>query len=558
MTMVPLYLPGYTTACLVAALPALLYALHRFLLPSPFPNIPYDKDGARSLFGDLPAMLRKGGQAPLDWLITRAYASGAGPLSQVFLVPFGRPVLLLMDFHESSDVMMRRKEWDRSDWSIDFLKGILPKHQINLKTGPEWKAHRRLLQDLMSPSFLYDTAAPNLYRSVEKLVALWQCKADMAQGKPFDAAEDVFFTALDGVIEFGYGEGFSHRSIDPQLSALRDSKTATTTVCQPATRDGQAVVEFQQAPVDDTIMALLHSADAVKEVGQWPWPRLGWWWYWSKPSARRERALRQSLNKHQVELAVQRMQEQKDKSGSFRSAVDCMMTGFIIAGHDTTSTTISWGLKLLADHPEAQSRLREALRDAHASAVQERRAPTHSEISKASVPLLDATIEEILRLGGTTTFLERQCNSDTTLLGHHVPKGTLLIMAQRGPSITAPSQTKNASKSYGSDQAAGGSYQVPNWNEDDVGLFKPERWLTKDDKGDMVYDSQAGPMLSFGAGLRGCFGRRLAYVQLKLLVTMLVWHFEFLACPEALSSYARVEGLTQKPEYCYVRLQRAV
>ena len=234
------------------------------------------------------------------------------------------------------------------------------------------------------------------------------------------------------------------------------------------------------------------------------------------------------------------------------------MTGFIIAGHDTTSTTISWGLKLLADHPEAQSRLRQALRDAHASAAQEGRAPTHSEICKASVPLLDATIEEILRVGGTTTFLERQCNSDTTLLGHHVPKGTLLIMAQRGPSITAPSQTKNASKSYGSDQAAGGSYQVPNWNEDDVGLFKPERWLTKDDEGDMVYDSQAGPMLSFGAGLRGCFGRRLAYVQLKLLVTMLVWHFEFLACPEELSSYARVEGLTQKPEYCYVRLQRAV
>jgi cytochrome P450 len=234
------------------------------------------------------------------------------------------------------------------------------------------------------------------------------------------------------------------------------------------------------------------------------------------------------------------------------------LTGFIVAGHDTTSTTISWGLKLLTDHPQAQSHLREALRAAHAAAMQEGRAPTQREISSTSVPLLDATIEEILRMGGTTTLLERQCNTDTTLLGHHIPKGTLLIMAQRGPSITTPGQTKNASKKFSSDGEAGGSYQVPNWDDDDIELFRPERWLTKDENGNDVYDSQAGPMLAFGGGMRGCFGRRLAYVQLKLLVTMLVWHFEFLACPEELSSYARIEGLTQKPKQCYIRAQKVV
>jgi hypothetical protein len=303
----------------------LLYALYRFLLPKPLPNIPYDHDGARNIFGDIPAMIREGGQAPLDWLITRATSSGSGPLSQVFLLPLGKPVLLLMDFHESSDVMMRRKEWDRSDWSIDFLKGILPKHQINLKTGPEWKSHRRLLQDLMSPAFLYDTAAPNMYRGVEKLVALWQCKADLAQGKPFDAAQDVFFTALDGVIEFGYGEGFSHRSVDPQLAALRGGKAATTDTYKDTTVEGQAVVEFQQAPVNDTIIALLQVADAIQDVGQWPIPRLGWWWYWTKSSSRRDAALRHNFNKQQVDLAVERLQEQGDGAGKFHSAIDCMI-----------------------------------------------------------------------------------------------------------------------------------------------------------------------------------------------------------------------------------------
>ena len=96
----------------------------------------------------------------------------------------------------------------------------------------------------------------------------------------------------------------------------------------------------------------------------------------------------------------------------------------------------------------------------------------------------------------------------------------------------------------------------------DVGLFRPERWITTGADGDSdgreAYDAQAGPMLSFGSGLRGCFGRKLAYVELKLLTTLIVWSFELERCPEGLSGYDRVEGLTQKPKDCYVALKKVV
>jgi len=45
--------------------------------------------------------------------------------------------------------------------------------------------------------------------------------------------------------------------------------------------------------------------------------------------------------------------------------------GFLLAGHETSSTTIAWGLKLLTDHQDVQHKLREAMRSAMPEAVGE-------------------------------------------------------------------------------------------------------------------------------------------------------------------------------------------
>jgi cytochrome P450 len=92
------------------------------------------------------------------------------------------------------------------------------------------------------------------------------------------------------------------------------------------------------------------------------------------------------------------------------------------------------------------------------------------------------------------------------------------------------------------------------WANEDMDKFKPERWLVHDEKGDEKFSATAGPTLPFGLGLRGCFGRKLAYMELKLFTTVMMWSFEFQRCPESLSSYESVEGLTRKPVQCYVRL----
>lgn len=74
-----------------------------------------------------------------------------------------------------------------------------------MPTGPQWKARRRLLQDLIALKFLNNVAAPNIYRSATLLLDLWKKKAELADGKPFLVEHDLFFAALDAVLDFGFG-----------------------------------------------------------------------------------------------------------------------------------------------------------------------------------------------------------------------------------------------------------------------------------------------------------------------------------------------------------------
>lgn len=220
--------------------------------------------------------------------------------------------------------------------------------------------------------------------------------------------------------------------------------------------------------------------------------------------------------------------------------------GVVVAGHDTTSTTMSWGVKFLADRPRIQTKLREALRAGFADATADGRSPTIKEITSTKIHYLDATMEEILRCGGATPFVTREATCDTELLGHFVPKGTNVMCLTRGPSMLQPAFEVDDSRRSRSSQAA----KARAWNNEDIGEFKPERWLVAGE-----FDQQAGPALAFGLGTRGCFGRKLAYLELRILVTLIVWNFELLPCPEELSGYAAKEGLTYRPKDCYVRLR---
>jgi cytochrome P450 len=225
--------------------------------------------------------------------------------------------------------------------------------------------------------------------------------------------------------------------------------------------------------------------------------------------------------------------------------------GFVVAGHDTTSTTICWGLKYLAEDASAQETLRDALRAAYPEAIAEGRAPSVREITSKQIPYLNAVLEEILRCSGTVPIVDRQALIDTQLLGYNVPKGTVVSSLVTGPSLTSAAFPIDAQRrGVGGDSKSAAATR--SWDPLDSFKFKPERWLAS---GSGDFDGAAGPQLAFGLGTRQCYGKRLAYLELKIVFTLVVWNFKLLQTPKELSGHHPVLVMTSRPKDCYVRLE---
>jgi cytochrome P450 len=226
----------------------------------------------------------------------------------------------------------------------------------------------------------------------------------------------------------------------------------------------------------------------------------------------------------------------------------------LVGGHDTTSTTLCWGFKFLSDYQLVQAKFRSELYKNFSLAVEHKRSPTFEEITASNFPYLDAIIEEVVRTALTAPATGRIALQDTTILGYHIPKGTDVFIMANGPGFFSegfPIDEKLRHESAKSEKVR----HVNTWS-DDRQEFKPERWFVKDEFGNEKFDAQAGPHLAFGGGPRGCYGRKLAYLEMRVMLVMIIWNFELKKCPKELSSYADRDTLTRKPNQFYLNLQR--
>ncbi|KAF9881632.1 cytochrome p450 monooxygenase [Colletotrichum karsti] len=573
----------------------LVYSLYLKALPKPIKGMPHHPESTRRIMGDLPDLARTVARTKdlSGWLHGRA-AEFNSPVCQIFLRPLSPPIVLLSDFREAQDLCMRRKEFDRGSMMRDLFTGPSPDHHITMVTGDEWKAHRRLLQDLMSPPFLQNVAAPAIYMNVVNLIKLWEEKARIAEGRPFSAYQDIFYTALDAVDAFSFGNDFPHNATKPIADLIRDlDDTEAAELRQGLSTDDP--VDFPTVECDEVINAILDVSINIERLHASPFPVWKWRVIEKFPPLNKTMRVRREFLTRELNKAVSRQQSSGMDDTWMHSAVDLMVRrekkmaeedgrapnflsptmidelfGVITGGHDTTSTTMLWGLKFLADNPEIQTKLRTAMEDGFSAARAEKRNLYIEEIMHTNVPYLYASMEEILRLAGTAPLVEREALRDTVLLGYQIPKGTKVFCLSLGASITSAAfkvdETKRNDTYHLSVKNRG---EVPEWDPMDVAVFNPDRWLKpansteeKDqvngDGPEVEFDSTSGPQIAFGLGKRSCFGKRLAYVELRILLSLIVWNFEIMKCPDALSGYEGRDGVTHKPLKNFVRLRKLV
>lgn len=310
----------------LAFLVLVVYIFRLWALPKPIPGIPYRPSALSSVLGDFMAIgkYRASGDVTFfDWLTTQSKELNS-PIFQIFPRPFGRPFVVLNDFRESQDILLRRgKELDRSSIVIDLFRGIIPNHHIVQKTNATWKSHRRLLQDLMSPGFLDGVAAPAIYQQVSNLVRLWGIKAQLAQGRPFTAAADICDTALDAVHGFSYGREFEHRAVQSNLEYYERIKPEVTARL---TQNGgvNEVIEFPTPEKDTIIKSVLTITSMFTQVQGSFIAFLKWPVLMRMPTFVKAKEIRDESIRKQIQAAVERTQTHPDPS-TVRSAVDHMV-----------------------------------------------------------------------------------------------------------------------------------------------------------------------------------------------------------------------------------------
>ncbi len=109
-------------------------------------------------------------------------------------------------------------------------------------------------------------------------------------------------------------------------------------------------------------------------------------------------------------------------------------------------------------------------------------------------------------------------------------------------------------------RAAGEKDTKAGWDESrDMAAFDPERWLRKKenatDDDDVEYDQDAAPSMGFGMGLRGCWGKKVAYVELRILLAMVMWHFNLQEIPKAFADPKKTLSVIHRADECFVRLK---
>ncbi|XP_071079850.1 1,25-dihydroxyvitamin D(3) 24-hydroxylase, mitochondrial-like [Haliotis cracherodii] len=169
------------------------------------------------------------------------------------------------------------------------------------------------------------------------------------------------------------------------------------------------------------------------------------------------------------------------------------VTELMTAAVDTTSNTMQFLLYEVAKNPDVQKKLREELELSVPPG--EIATPKHLR----SMPYLKAVIKETLRLYPVGSYVGRINQQDIVIMGYHVPKGKNVVVSLH---------------------AVG---RLPSLY-DEPGTFRPERWLRETRKA--REKPVAFSHIPFGFGKRMCVGRRVAELEIQLLVAQMLQRFD--------------------------------
>ena len=178
----------------------------------------------------------------------------------------------------------------------------------------------------------------------------------------------------------------------------------------------------------------------------------------------------------------------------------------VLAGANNSARAMDSTIHWLTEHPEAQERLHNEIKDVNMAAMKEldTEGPAALELA-LKLPYLDAVIQESYRqFGAPANNLERIAGDSGLTLpnGTHLPPGTVVAMN------------------------AASMAMLPDIFGEDRRVFNPDRWMQQAGEGEDDFRERRlrmqRAMLVFGHGSRSCIGKNIVQLELyKIWATLL-------------------------------------
>ncbi|XP_041862608.1 cytochrome P450 2J2-like [Melanotaenia boesemani] len=361
--------------------------------------------------------------------------------------------------------------------------------------GKVWRRQRRFA---MATLRSFGLANNSMEQKVCEETQCLQEAVEKKKGEPFDPVP-LLNNAVSNIIcqiVFGRRFDYSDRDFQSMLKNLTD-----------------------MAYLEGSVWALLYDAFPVL-MKILPGPHNGIF----TSSKSLEASIKREIDRHKLDLDPSNPRDYIDKflleerhnrntgmGFEEENLVLCCLDLFL-AGSETTSKTLQWGLIYLIKDPHIQDKVQAEID----RVIGRSRQPSMGD--RPNMPYTDAVIHEIQRMGNIVPLNGlRKAARDTTLGGYVIPKGTAVM-----PNLTSVLFDKNE------------------WETPDT--FNPGHFLDAEGK---FFRREA--FLPFSAGKRACLGEALARMELFLFFVSLCQKFKFSTLEGVELSIEGITGATRTP-----------
>ena len=324
---------------------------------------------------------------------------------------------------------------------------------------PPWREHRRVVQ----PAFHHSELAGVVAHTAEALNPWLDSWRDSSTAAVMDLDEVMMEVSLQVVASALFGSDWQ-----ASASGLTKSTIIALDAVVARARNPLAPPLWLPTPGNRRLKSSIAALDAAVD------------------SVLDQRASGEQADGDLVDLLIAGL---RAHNGSVdRTAVRDELVTFLVAGHETVASALTWAWYLLAKHPDTADELAD-----EATRVLGEGPPQLSDLSE--LVLSRAVVDETLRLYPPAWVITRKLTKESELTNDVLPAGSLVIMSpwivQRHESV---------------------------WSEPE--RFDPQRFVGVDARGQAGY-------LPFGLGPRICVGRDFALTEATVVLSVVAREFRF-------------------------------